>query len=441
MPGVDLDRWRRAGAAPAGGGDPPPPWDHPQVRAATAAVQDHLRRTRAGLLDPTATDAAFRQELAAAVRAFLDGRRDLWPPGWSLDQIAGEVLAHISGLGPLGPLLDDPAVAEVMVNAPDQVWVERHGRLERVPVRFRDDAHVLGVAQRLLAPLGVELSASQPLAEGRLPGNIRLAASVPPASPRPTFSLRLPARNPLGTDDYVERGTATHEMLAFLQACARGRANLLIAGPTGSGKTTLLRYIGQHLDPTARVVVLEQVPELGLEQLHPHAVSLVAHPPGPEGRGGVDLADLLRHALHRRPDYLVVGEVLGAEAITLLAALASGHAGACTVHAAAPERVFDRLALAMLTARLDISRAELLHQAAEAIDVVCFIERMADGSRKLTHIAEVAGAGPGGPEVRPLWRFQPHESSPVAVRGRFLAVGAPSDRLRARLARWGVYLP
>lgn len=243
----------------------------------------------------------------------------------------------------------------------------------------------------------------------------------------------------LTTEEYLRRGTATPEMLGFLQAVVRGRGNLLIAGPTGTGKSTLLRYLGSFFDPVARIMVLEQIAELGLERYHPHVVALEAR--GAEGDDrSLSMAELLQHALHRRPDYIVVGEVLGPEAVQLLMAMATGHPGASTVHAQSPARLFDRLSLAMLQARLQISNQELLRYLSEAVDVVAYIERMADGSRKITMISEIEGFKDGNPVLRTLFRFIPERVTAERVDGSFWQERRPSPELVGKLARWGVSL-
>ena len=257
---------------------------------------------------------------------------------------------------------------------------------------------------------------------------------------RTLLSIRKPALTHLSTEAYLQLGTASEPMLAFLQSVVRGRANLLIAGPTGTGKSTLLRYLGSYFDPAARVLVLEQVAELGLERFHPHVIALEARAPGGEGRPGLPMSDLLQHALHRRPDYIVVGEVLGPEALQLLMAMATGHPGASTVHAQSPARLFDRLSLAMLQARLQIAHQDLLRYLAEAVDVVADIERMADGSRKITMISEIEGFREGNPVLRTLFTFTPTSVSAQRVEGRFRQEREPTAELRGKLARWGVVL-
>jgi pilus assembly protein CpaF len=305
MPGIDLMQRLaspRAANAPEAARRP---WDDEGVRRVTASIQQALRRDCPQLLNPTDASTGTQQELLARIQTFLAGDPALQLPGVPAQVLAHLVFDYVAGLGPIGALLERSEVSEIMVNRFDDVWIEVEGRLQRLPgVTFRDDTHVFYVAQRVLAPLGIELSAARPLAEGRLPGNVRVAASVPPAGPNTTLSVRKPALDRLTTQEYLQRGTATPEMLTFLQAVVRGRGNLLIAGPTGTGKTTLLRYLSGYFDPAARIMVLEQIAELGLERFHSHVVALEGRQFG-EGRG-VAMADLLQHALHRRPDYIVM---------------------------------------------------------------------------------------------------------------------------------------
>jgi pilus assembly protein CpaF len=430
MPAVDLLQKVRS---PAMGGPPGiAAWEDHALKQATAAVQERLRQDCPDLLKPARLSARERQEILFRIAGYLGSEPALRLPGWPLDDLARVIFDHAVGLGPLQPLLDDPTVSEVMVNSPTDVWVERRGRLERTGVRFRDDLHVFYVAQRIFGPLGVQLSAARPLASGRLPGNVRVAASVAPATSQTTISIRKPVVGRLDAEAYSALGSCHPDMLRLLQGAVRGRANLLVAGPTGTGKTTLLRHLGEYLDPAARVVVLEQVAELGLEEVHPHVVAMEC------AASRVEMADALIHALHRRPDYLVVGEVRGPEALQLLMAMATGHPGMCTVHAQSPQKLFDRLSLAMLQARLHIDHGQLLRYLAEAVDLVAYIERFPDGVRRITQISEIVGYD-SRPILRPLWTFTV-ENSGAEPAGSFVQVNEPSPELVQRVLRWGVRL-
>ncbi|MGE5672712.1 MAG: CpaF family protein [Mycobacterium leprae] len=434
-----LDRRRLNQRPPAD--ETPNPWDDPELKRVTSRVQQYLREHCPDLLKEANLTPQTRREILARIEEWLVDHPDSLLQTYTHDKLVERIYDHVAGLGPLQALLEEPAISEVIVNRWDDVWIERYGKLEHMKeIQFRDDTHVFYVAQRVLAPLGIELSAASPLATGRLEGNIRVAASVPPITPACTLNVRKPSVENLSTEAYLAGDFACPEMLALLQAAARGRANLLIAGPTGTGKSTLLRYLGQYFPREARLVVLESTAELGLERYHPHVLSMECRNAGRDDKHSVDMEQLLVHALHRRPDYIIVGEVRGPESLQLLMAMATGHPGASTVHAESPERLFDRLALAILQARLTIQNNEVLKYLAEAVDLVAYVERMADGSRKLTHLSEIVGFANGSPVLKHLHRFEPDLVTAEKVTGRFVTETGPSERLARKLARWGVMI-
>ncbi|MDB4893918.1 MAG: hypothetical protein JWN15_180 [Firmicutes bacterium] len=417
------------------------PWDDPALKRITSRVQQYLRENFPQLLQEANLTPQSRREIQGRIEGYLLERRDAAVPGYTHAKLVERIYDHVAGLGPLQALLEQSELSEIIVNRWDDVWIERHGKLERMPeVQFRDDTHVFYVAQRVLGPLGIELSAASPLATGRLEGNVRVAASVPPVTPFCTLNVRKPSIENLSTESYLKSDFASAEMLTLLQLAARGRANLLVAGPTGTGKSTLLRYLGQYFPREARLLVLESTAELGLERYHPHVLNMECRHGGKDDKHVIDMEQLLIHALHRRPDYIIVGEVRGPESLQLLMAMATGHPGASTVHAESPERLFDRLALAILQARLTIQNDEVLKYLTEAVDLVAYVERMADGSRRLTHLSEIEGFRDGSPVLRHLYRFEPDLVTPEKVLGRFVPVHPPSERFKRKLARWGVFV-
>lgn len=367
------------GGAPVRGGE-----DGTDVPGLVATVR-HRLAAEGGPVTGARVSAALRESgrvLGSAALAELDA----------------VVRAEIVGAGPLQPLLDDPAVTDVLVNGPRDVWVERDGRLQRVAVDLGDAARVRGLAVRLAAAAGQRLDDARPAADARLPDGTRLHAVLPPVADGCTLlSLRVLRHRAFALDDLVRDGTVPAGMAGVLRGLVAGRANLLVSGATGTGKTTLLSTLLSLADPGERIVCVEEAGELAPR--HPHVVRLLARRPNVEGAGGVDLGDLVRESLRMRPDRVVLGECRGAEVRDVLSALNTGHDGGCTtVHANAATDVPARLEA--LGALAGLPREALAAQAASAVHAVLHLRRDR-GRRRLAEIATVArDPGRGTLEVR-----------------------------------------
>jgi len=306
--------------------------------------------------------------------------------------LVARVLRDTVGLGPLEDLLADPTVEEVMVNGPRRVYVERHGRIEPVDTGFSDEEELRNAIERILAPLGRRIDELSPMVDARLADGSRVNAVIPPlAIDGPVLSIRrFGARRP-GPRELVELGTLAEPDRALLQRAVGERRSVLISGGTGSGKTTLLGALSSFISAAERVVTIEDAAELRLRQHH--VVRLESRPAGVEGRGEVTIRDLLRNALRMRPDRIVIGEVRGAEALDLLTALNTGHRGALsTVHANSPSDALARLETLALMAGLGLPHEAIAAQVRRGIDLVVHLERLPDGSRRVTEIADVAAA-------------------------------------------------
>lgn len=404
-------------------------------------VQSQFTLSHPELLQIAPSEPAARRELISRIRAALLEER-VGLVGFALDALVQQIYEYLCGYGPLESLINRPEVTEIMVNDFDQVFIEVGGKLEPAAVKFKDRDHVVNVAQRIVGPLGRELSMATPYVDGRIANNIRVTATVPPFSRSPTITMRKHNVLDLSTEDYLAMGVASEEILDFLRMCVRGRANFVVAGPTGTGKTTLVRHLARYIPPDERIITIEETCELHLSEIHPHVVELECREANKEGMGAIPADEALRQALHMRPDRIVLGEVRHKEALQLLVAMATGHRGSfTTVHSDSPQDVFDRLVFAMLQGNLQMSRSELLRYVTKAVDLVVYLERLEDGSRKITSVSQVDGASVESAQLTELFTFTPTEVTREKVAGGFEALGAPHGRLLARLSRRGVTRP
>jgi pilus assembly protein CpaF len=360
-------------------------------------------------LEPSKLDASdphrTREVVEGASRAIIAAEMP-GVVGFSRDELVAAVTDEILGYGPIEPLLQDPTVSEVMVNSPDTVYFEKEGRLYLSPIRFRDNNHIVRIIERILAPLGRRVDESSPMVDARLPDGSRVNIVVPPVAPKsPTLTIRKFRQDKMTMDDLVTTGTFTSDLTEFMRACVQAKLNTIISGGTGSGKTTLLNALSGYIPDTERIVTIEDPTELKLQQAH--VVTLEARPPSLEGRGEVSQRDLLRNCLRMRPDRIIVGEVRGSEAFDMMQAMNTGHEGSIsTVHANTPRDALARIENMILMASLDLPSRAIREQIASAVHIILQISRMSDGTRKLTHVSEVAGMEGQVVTMQDIFRFE-----------------------------------
>lgn len=325
---------------------------------------------------------------------------------------------ELIGYGPIQELVDDDAVDDIVVNGPAQVFVERAGRLAEVPVRFMDDAHVVRVIQRILAPLGRRVDESTPMVDARLPDGSRVNAIIPPiALNGPCVSIRKFRKRPLTSTELLANGTISEPVLDYLQMRVQNRANLLVVGGTGSGKTTLLNLLSGWIPDAERVVTIEDAAELRLD--HAHTVRLESRPPNLEGERAVTTRDLVRNALRMRPDRIIVGEVRGDEVLDMLQAMNTGHDGSMTtLHANSCADAIHRLELLAGFAGFTGTEVTLRGQVVSAIDLMVHVSRLPDGARRLMSITEIRGIQDGHVELADVFRFDAAAAAHIDLRGQ-----------------------
>ncbi len=379
------------------------------------------------------SDAELRAETEKLVHEILQSLTEL-PKHIDRQALKREVLNEAIGLGPLEELLADDTVTEIMVNRADEIFVERAGRLQWYPLAFTSDRAVMGVIERIVAPLGRRIDESSPLVDARLKDGSRVNAIIPPLALKgPTLTVRKFSKKRLSAEDMVGFGSVSSQMVAFLQLCVKYRKNMIVSGGTGSGKTTFLNVLSNFIPDGERILTIEDAAELKLN--HSHLVSLESRPSNVEGRGAISIRDLVKNALRMRPDRIVVGECRGGEALDMLQAMNTGHEGSLTtLHANSPRDALARLETLVLMAGMDLPITAIREQIASAVDVVVQQTRFACGSRKVTSIAEITGMENGKIQLQELFRFdQRGYGDDGKVHGQFTggdAIPAFYDELR-----------
>ena len=407
---------------------------------------DIKRRVHASLLEvlgPTLYDANMDgRELESRVRQTLQAVLEADDAPLSpadRNRVASEVADEILGHGPLESLLRDPEVSEIMVNGPEQIYVERSGRLHPVDVAFADEAHLRRTIDKIVARVGRRVDEASPMVDARLPDGSRVNAVVPPiALDGSTLTIRKFATDPFTADDLISFGTMTRQITDLLAACVRGRLNILISGGTGSGKTTTLNVLSSFVPTDERIVTIEDAAELQLHQ--DHVLRMEARPSNVEGRGEITVRDLVRNALRMRPDRIIVGEVRDGAALDMLQAMNTGHDGSITtLHANSPRDSLSRLETMVLMAGMELPTRAIREQVASAVDLIVHQSRLKDGTRRITHITEVCGMEGDIVTLQDLYTFD--FSAGTDPTGRFLGSIRPTGlrpQFLERLAERGV---
>ena len=384
-------------------------------------------------------DATVRDRVVAEVRARLSLETGLSRE--ERERLGSEITDDILGYGPLERLLTDDSITEIMVNGPGEIWIERQGRLYETTVRFHDDSHLRRIINRIVSQVGRRIDESSPMVDARLPDGSRVNAIIPPLSlSGPLLTIRKFSRKRLTLDDMIALGTLSAEAVDFLRLCIRAELNVLISGGTGTGKTTLLNALSAAIPDSDRIVTIEDAAELQLQQRH--VLRLESRPKNIEGQGEVTIRTLLRNSLRMRPDRIIVGEIRGAESIDMLQAMNTGHDGSLsTVHANSPRDALHRVETMVLMAGIELPVRAIRQQSSSALDLIVHLERMDDGSRKVSTITEVHGMESDVVTLQDLFTYKIESTAPDGtISGRLYATGLRPVFLR-KFEKHGIALP
>lgn len=415
---------------------PPPPHD------VYADLKARLQQKIVAELDPK-LDLSKQDQVRLKIQEMFDAflaQEEVVLARAERMRLLEEVIAEVLGLGPLEKLLEDPSVDEIMVNGPRHIYIERHGKIERVAVRFESDAHVMRIIDRIVSPLGRRVDEGQPYVDARLPDGSRVNIIIPPlALGGPTITIRKFAKKPFTVEDLVKRGTFTPEFIQFCKACVETKLNIVISGGTGSGKTTTLNILSSFIPEGERIITIENAAELQLRQ--EHVVSLESRPPNIEGRGEVTMRDLVINALRMRPDRIIVGECRGGEALDMLQAMNTGHEGSMTtVHANSSRDAIHRLETMVLMAGMDLPLRAIREQIAGAIDLIIQIARMRDGTRKVIEVTEVQGMEGDVIVTQEIFKFEYAGIKDNQILGKLKPTGI-RPKFMERIEAANIFLP
>jgi pilus assembly protein CpaF len=406
----------------------------------TAVHQELIKRVDLEKLGLLQTDPGGRQKLLLTI-AQLVGEQNIPLTAADRDLLAKEVMDEVFGLGPLEPLLHDSTVSDILVNTYETVYVERRGVIEKTPVVFRDNAHLMHIIDKIVSAVGRRIDESSPMVDARLLDGSRVNIVIPPlAVDGPILSIRRFGSSPLGADDLLRHRALTPQMLELLKGAVRARLNIVVSGGTGAGKTTLLNVLSGYISAAERIVTIEDSAELQIKQ--EHVVRLECRPPNVEGKGAIRQRELVMNALRMRPDRIILGEIRGEEALDMLQAMNTGHDGSITtIHANTPRDAIARLETMAMMGNVALPEKAIRAQIASAVHIIIQASRMSDGSRRITHISEITGATSEVVSMQDIFLFEKQGLGPAdKVKGRFFATGIV-PKFAEKLKAAGIPLP
>jgi len=415
---------------------------HPQYQQLKSRIhEDLLNRLNLERLNKITREEA-EPEIRDLILTLLEREGNTTPLSlYEREAMITDVLHELFGLGPLETLLGDRDISDILVNRHDQIYVERNGKLEEIPLVFKDERHLLRIIERIVSSVGRRIDESSPMVDARLADGSRVNAVIPPLTlDGPVLSIRRFRTDRLGAQDLVGRETLTQPMLAFLEAAVKCRLNVIISGGTGAGKTTMLNILSGFISEKERVVTIEDAAELMLRQRH--VIRMETRPPNIEGNGAVRQRQLVINALRMRPDRIIVGEVRGEEALDMLQAMNTGHDGSLTtIHANSPRDALYRMDTMVAMTNLNIPEKAVRQQISSAVNIIIQVTRMSDGTRKVTHISELTGMEQDVITMHDIFVFERSAINDKGkVCGRFRATGI-RPRCSQAMAAQGIQLP